>query len=162
MIISIIVAISENYAIGKDNKLLFKLQDDLKRFKKLTTGHTIIMGRTTYYSLPNKPLRERTNIVITDDPKDHFDGCVMACSIDDALSKCSPDETECFIIGGGTIYRQFFEKADKLYLSKVKKTIHDADTFFPEINYNDWKLIYSEEFTTFNPPYSFLIYERNK
>ena len=111
--ISIIVAIAENNAIGKDNKLLWYLPDDLKRFKRLTTGHPVIMGKKTFESLPIKPLPNRTNIVLTDVPGEKIEGCTMAYSIDDALSKC-PDGEECFVMGGGMIYKQFLEIADRL------------------------------------------------
>ena len=85
--ISIIVAVAKNNAIGKDNKLLWHLPEDLKRFKKLTTGHTIIMGKRTYYSLPKRPLPNRRHVVLTDIPNEHIDDCIMAYSIEYAISK---------------------------------------------------------------------------
>ena len=103
--LSIIVAIAENYAIGKDNQLLWHISDDLKRFKRLTSGHTVIMGRNTWLSLPRRPLPNRNNIVITDNPQDCFENCNMVDSIDAALAECQPGE-ECFIMGGASIYRQ--------------------------------------------------------
>jgi len=146
MKISIIVAIGENYEIGKDNGLLWHLGDDLKRFKKLTSNRVIIMGQKTYESLPIKPLPKRTNIVITDDTDLSFDGCVMAFGIDDAIQKAEywDDTGEVFVIGGGSIYKQFFDKADILYITKVMESFDNADTFFPEIKKKDWKSI-SEE-----------------
>ena len=90
--ISIIVAIAENNAIGKDNKLLWHLSDDLKRFKKLTTGHTIVMGKKTYESLPIRPLPNRRSLVISDVPDDNYDGCIMAYSIEEALEELGEDE----------------------------------------------------------------------
>lgn len=136
--ISIIVAIAENYAIGKDNKLLCHISDDLKRFKKITTGHTIIMGKNTYESLPNKPLPNRRNIVISDNRNDKYNGCEMAYSIEETLEKCSIED-ENFIIGGASIYKQFLQYADRLYVTKIHKGF-DADTFFPLINFNEWQL----------------------
>ena len=114
MSVSIIVAIAENYAIGKDNDLLWHISDDLKRFKQITSGHKIIMGKNTFLSLPIRPLPNRISIVITDDKNDQYEGCIMAYSIEDALAKCEAGE-ECFVIGGGSIYRQFMPLADKLY-----------------------------------------------
>lgn len=159
--ISIIVAVAENNAIGKDNKLLWHLSDDLKRFKKLTTGRTVIMGRKTYESLPVRPLPNRRNVVISDIPGDEIEGCLMAYSIEDALKLCDP-ERENFIIGGGSIYRQFMKHANKLYITKVHH-IFDADTFFPEISNSEWELIEETEHSPDekNPyPYSFLIFKR--
>lgn len=161
--ISIIVAVAENNAIGKDNKLLWHISDDLKRFKKLTTGHIVIMGKKTFDSLPNGALPNRTNIVITDDINDKFEDCIMAYSIEDALDK-SDDNKEIFIIGGGSIYKQFLKYANKLYLTKVHKSF-EGDVFFPEIDINEWKLIEQVNFepddkTTF--AYSYLIYKKLK
>ncbi len=130
--ISIIVAIAENNAIGKNNDLLWHIPEDMKRFRKITSGHKIIMGKRTYESLPYRPLKNRTNIVISDIPGDHYEGCVMAYSIQEAMDHCSPDE-ECFIIGGGMVYRQFLPLADKLYITRVDKSF-DADIFFPDID----------------------------
>jgi dihydrofolate reductase len=159
--ISIIVAVAENNAIGKDNKLLWHISEDLKRFKQLTTGNTVVMGKNTFYSLPLRPLPNRANIVITDISGEKIDGCVMAYSIEDAIKKCD-DTKENFIIGGGAIYKQFLPLSDKLYLTKVHKNF-DADCFFPEINLNEWKLMSNEECNDIeknNFSYSYLIYER--
>jgi dihydrofolate reductase len=134
--ISIIVAIAQNLAIGKGNELLWHIPEDLKRFKKLTTGHTIIMGKRTFESLPLRPLPNRRSIVISDIVGESIPGCIMAYSIDEAVSLCDP-EGENFIIGGGSIYRQFMPLADRLYLTIVHKDF-DADTFYPEINYEEW------------------------
>ncbi len=140
--LSIIVAIAENYAIGKDNRLLWHISDDLKRFKRLTSGHNVIMGRNTWLSLPRRPLPNRRNIVITDNPQDCFENCRMVNSIDAALAECQPGE-ECFIMGGASVYRQFMPKADKLYITRVHRAF-DGDTFFPEIKTSEWKRIESE------------------
>jgi dihydrofolate reductase len=141
--ISIIVAIAENRAIGKDNRLLWHLSDDLKRFKKLTTGHTLILGRNTFLSLPGGALPNRRHIVISDVPGESFEGCEMARSIEEAV-KLAGTEDECFVIGGGMIYRQFLPLAGKLYLTRVHQSF-EADTFFPEIDFSKWKAVYSEK-----------------
>jgi dihydrofolate reductase len=159
--ISIIVAIAENNAIGKDNQLLWHLSDDLKRFKRLTTGHAVIMGRNTYLSLPNGALPNRRNIVITDQPGETFEGCEMAHSIDEAL-QLAGDSDECFVMGGGMVYRQMMPVAGRLYLTKVQQSF-EADTFFPEIDFSEWEELESEfveaggknEF-----PHTFVIYKR--
>lgn len=142
--ISIIVAIARNFAIGKNNDLLFHLPNDLKRFKQITSGHTIIMGRNTLLSLPKWPLPNRRHIVITDDPEDNFPGCEIVFSIEEAILKVQ-NEKEAFIIGGGSIYRQFYPFAGKLYLTLVHKDF-DADIFFPEIDYSGWEEISCEDF----------------
>src|SRR5512133_2739345 len=135
--ISIIVAVARNFAIGLNNDLLFHLPDDLKRFKRITTGKALIMGKRTFYSLPKAPLPNRRNIVITDIPGETFPGCESAYSIDEAI-KMVENEPEAFIIGGGMIYRQFYPVAGKLYLTLVHKEM-EADTFFPAINYSEWE-----------------------
>lgn len=134
--ISIIVAIAENFAIGKDNDLLFHLPDDLKRFKKITSGHTLIMGRNTLLSLPGWPLPNRRHIVITDQKDDNFHGCETVFSIEEAIAG-TRNEKEVFVIGGGSVYRQFYPLSCKLYLTIVHKSF-DGDVFFPEINFDEW------------------------
>ncbi|TKG94631.1 dihydrofolate reductase [Puteibacter caeruleilacunae] len=134
--ISIIVAVAKNFAIGKNNDLLFHLPNDLKRFKAITTGHPVIMGRNTLLSLPKWPLPNRTNIVISDNPEDNFEGCVMVDSIEAAIEAVK-DESEAFVMGGGMIYRQFYPIAGKLYLTWVEKEF-EADVFFPEIDFAEW------------------------
>jgi dihydrofolate reductase len=159
--ISIIVAVAENNAIGKDNKLLWHISNDLKRFKRITAGHTVVMGKKTYESLPEGPLPYRRNIVISDNLNDRFNGCVMAYSINDALNKCD-DGKENFIIGGGTIYARFLKYATKLYITRVHKSF-DADTFFPELNYDEWIEIEKKDFPADeknNFSYSFITYKR--
>jgi dihydrofolate reductase len=159
--ISIIVAVSEDWGIGKDNKLLWHIPEDLKRFKRLTTGNAIIMGKKTWESLPRRPLPERKNIVLTDIPLEQIEGSITAYSIDDALNKCEKD-TEIFIIGGGSIYRQFMAVADRLYITHVHKKAH-ADVYFPEIDPSIWKVVEKEEFTSGESvgiPYTYVIYER--
>lgn len=142
--ISIIVAIAENFAIGKNNELLFHLPDDLKRFKEITTGHSLVMGRNTLLSLPKWPLPKRRHIVITDKPDDDFPGCETVFSIEEALEKVK-EEDEAFVIGGGMVYKQFYPLAGKLYLTLVYKHF-EADVFFPVIDFTEWKEILREDF----------------
>lgn len=132
-----------NQAIGKGNNLLFHLSDDLKRFKTITSGHTIIMGRKTLLSLPKWPLPNRRHIVLTSDRKQEFPGCEKASSVKEVLQKVK-DEKEAFVIGGGSVYRQFYPVAGKLYLTLVHKEF-DADTFFPEIAFSDWDQVSRED-----------------
>lgn len=141
--ISIIVAVASNNAIGKNNELLWYIPEDLKRFKKLTLGHCLIMGKNTWHSLPRRPLPGRKNIVMTDDPCECIEGCITAYSVEDALSKCGRDN-EVFVIGGGSVYRQFLELADRLYLTHVHKDF-DADTFFPDIDPEKWQVLERED-----------------
>lgn len=141
--LSIIVAVAENNAIGKDNDLIWYISDDLKRFKRLTTGHTILMGRKTFESLPNGSLPKRTNVVITRDESLKLDKCLMMNSIEEAIEKYKDSEEEVFIIGGGSIYEKMLPFAKKLYLTKVHESF-DADVFFPEINMEEWKITAEE------------------
>jgi dihydrofolate reductase len=158
--ISIIVAVAGNFAIGKNNGLLFHLPDDLKRFKKITSGHSLIMGRNTLLSLPVWPLPNRRHIVVTDKKDDVFAGCEVVFSIDEAVKKVD-NEAEAFVIGGGMVYRLFYPLAQKLYLTLVHKNF-EADVYFPEIDFTEWKEIMREDFydesNGFN--YSFLNLER--
>jgi dihydrofolate reductase len=141
--ISIIVAIAQNFAIGKNNDLLFHLPNDLKRFKQITTGHPVIMGRNTLLSLPKGALPNRRNIVITDKPGEKFDRCEMVLSIEEAIDAVR-NEKEAFIIGGGMIYRQFYPLAGKLYLTLVHQDF-DADVYFPEIDFSQWEELVRED-----------------
>ncbi|MGE5424994.1 MAG: dihydrofolate reductase [Syntrophothermus sp.] len=161
--LSIIVAIAEGNAIGKNNDLLAYIPQDLKRFKQITTGHTIIMGKKTLESLPKHPLPNRRNIVISDDPADQYNGCEMARSIEDAIAKCNPEE-ENFIIGGASVYRQFIPFTDKLYLTLIHKKF-DADVFFPEISDAEWELVSREDVPldeTIGFAYSYVTFLRRK
>ena len=138
--ISIIVAIAQNRAIGKNNKLLWRLSTDLKHFKTLTSGHAIIMGRKTFESI-GKPLPNRTNIVITRSDKVSDDASVLvADSIDKAieLAKQADGADEIFIVGGGNIYEQALSITDKIYLTEVKVSI-EGDTYFPELSTDEWQ-----------------------
>ena len=156
-IISIIVAIAQNNAIGKDNQLLWHIPADLIRFKKITTGHTIVMGKRTFESLPVRPLPNRRSIVITDIPGEEIADCTMAYSIEDAIAKMD-DAKENFIIGGGSIYRQFLPLADHLYLTIVQKDF-EADTFL-EIDYSDWETVEREDHTEEDLPYYYITLKR--
>ena len=159
--ISIIVAVSEDWGIGKDNELLWHISEDLKRFKSLTFGNTIIMGKRTWESLPRRPLPGRKNIVLTDKEDEIIKNSVTAYSIEDALGKCEKNE-EIFIIGGGSIYRQFMPVADRLYITHVHKKA-PADIYFPEIDLKIWEITENEEFKTEGEnsiPYTYTIYER--
>lgn len=158
--ISIIVAIAQNHAIGKDNDLLWHISNDFKWFKEKTRGHQVIMGKRTLESLPNGPLPKRSNIVITDKADEIFEGCTTVYSIEEAIEQCSETE-ESFIIGGGSIYKQFLEHANKFYLTRVHKDF-DADTFF-EVDFSDWNITYQEDVNDDSQndfKYSFIIYER--
>jgi dihydrofolate reductase len=159
--ISIIAAIAEDRGIGRDNSLLWHLPEDLKRFKKLTFGKTVIMGKKTWESLPVKPLKGRRNIVITDDPLDRFDDAEAAFSIWNAIEKCDSGG-EAFVIGGGSIYRQFLPYADRLYITHVHETA-PADTYFPEIDTITWKAVEKEEHQSDDsnkPSYTYVVYYR--
>ncbi len=135
MTLSIIVAVAEGNVIGKDNSLIWHISEDLKRFKRLTENHTVVMGRKTYMSLPFRPLKNRRNIVITKG-KNHIEGVETAHSVEEALELCK-GEDEVFIIGGASIYEQTIDIADKIYLTKVLKEF-EGDTFFPEISDKKW------------------------
>ena len=139
--ITLIAAVAQNNALGKDNQLLWHLPDDFKRFKNVTSGHYIIMGRKTFESFP-KPLPNRIHVIITRQKDYSQEGCIVADSLPKAIAICPKDE-ETFIIGGGEIYKQSIEMADKLDITKVHQTF-EADTFFPEIDLAKWKLVSSE------------------
>lgn len=162
--ISVIVAIAENGAIGKDQRLLWHLPNDLKLFKALTSGHTIIMGRNTFESLPNGALPKRRNIVITSRKDADYPGVSIAHSIQEALEMCKDDE-EVFFIGGAAVYREALEFADTLYLTKVYHRFEDADTFFPDLDYSVWTMVKSEDHPCDEKhayPYTFFTFERKR
>ncbi|WP_068596172.1 dihydrofolate reductase [Vaginella massiliensis] len=137
--ISIVVAVSSNHVIGKNNQLLWHLPDDFKHFKNITTGHPIIMGRKTYESI-GRPLPNRINIVVTRDQQFCADGIVVAFSLKAALEKALALDDEVFVIGGGELYRQVIDMADKIYLTEIHHEF-DGDTFFPELDENNWEEI---------------------
>lgn len=159
MIISIIVAIGKNNEIGKANNMLWHLPAELKRFKEITTGHAIVMGRNTFNSLPKGPLPNRKNVILTRNSGFSSEGCLIYSSLDQAFVNLLDDE-EVFIIGGGDVYQQVLPIADKLYITKVHADFPEADTFFPEIKWKEWK----ETFRETHPAdeknaYSFTFYE---
>ena len=135
--ISIIAAIAKNNAIGFQNKLIYWLPNDQKRFKALTTGNTIIMGRKTFESLPKGALPNRRNVIISRNAEYKAEGAEVYTSIEAALSACSGDEI--YIIGGEQLYKEMIEKADRLCLTEVDDTPENADAFFPEFDKNIWK-----------------------
>lgn len=137
--ISIIVAVDKNRAIGKKGELLWRIPEDLRRFREITSGHPVIMGRITHQSI-GKVLSGRTNIIITKDSEFKTEGVIVAHSLEEALkqSQAQPGDNEIFIIGGGQIYKQFLPLADKLYLTLVEGN-YEADTFFPD--YSDFKKV---------------------
>ena len=139
--ITIIAAVAENNALGKDNQLLWHLPDDFKRFKNVTSGHFIIMGRKTFESFP-KPLPNRIHVIITRQKDYTSENCIVVDSLPNAIAICPKDE-EVFIIGGGEIYTQSIKTADKLDITRVHHAF-EADTFFPEIDLNKWELASSE------------------
>ena len=143
MKISLIVAVAEDGAIGDKGNLLWHLSSDLKRFKAITTGHTIIMGRKTYDSLPNGALPNRRNIVISRQLKSLKDAEVYS-DIDEAL-KATSDEDTVYIIGGGEIYNKTFPRADELHITLVHKSYPEADTRFPEWKLTDWNILKQEQ-----------------
>jgi dihydrofolate reductase len=136
--LSIIVAVGKNNEIGRRNELLVHLPNDLKRFKELTTGATVVMGENTYFSLPVRPLPNRRNIVMTFDREKQFPNCEIAYSIDNVLDMVKNDKAV-FIMGGASVYKQFLPLASKLYLTKIDAVFADADAFFPEIDFSKWK-----------------------
>ena len=141
--ISIIVAIAANRAIGLNNQLIYWLPNDLKRFRQLTTGHTIIMGRRTFESLPKGALPNRRNIVLSRSGKAaDFPGADLFPTLDAALASC---EGEVYIIGGASVYREALPKADRLCLTYVYDTPAQADTFFPDIDGAEWVETFREE-----------------
>ena len=137
MILSIIVAVGENNEIGRMNGLLWHLPADLKRFKTLTANHTVVMGRKTFESLPNGPLPNRKNVVISRNPQFTHPDCLVFSSLDEVFIKLS-DEKEVYLIGGSQIYCQALPYASMLYLTRVHASFPEADTFFPEIDLTEW------------------------
>lgn len=140
MTLSIIVAMAENRAIGRNGDLIWHNSRDLRQFKKITTGHTVIMGYKTYLSLPNhKALPNRRNIILSSRLDEAPEGFELAGSINTALDMVK-DEEEVFVMGGGMVYEQFLPLADRLYLTRIGKSF-EADTYFPYINFDEWELV---------------------
>lgn len=139
--IIMIAAAAENNALGKNNELVWHLPNDFKRFKSLTTGHHIIMGRKTFESFP-KPLPNRTHIVITRQKDYKPEGCIVVNSLEKAIAIC-PKEEDSFIIGGGEIYNLAIPFSDKIELTRVHHNF-EADAFFPKINLDEWEMTQAE------------------
>ena len=167
--ISIIVAVAENYAIGKKGDLLCHMPADLKHFKQITSGHMVMMGERTFLSLPKHPLPNRRNIVLTDVKGKTFEGAEAVYSINELMEKLKDEslklneEDEAFVIGGGMVYRQMMPLADKLYITHIHHSWEDADTFFPEIDPALWEQTSAErhEADDKNPyAYTFCTYNR--
>ncbi len=150
MTLSIIVAVSENNVIGKDNRLIWRLPGDMKFFKEKTTGHVIITGRKNYESIPEKfrPLPDRKNIVVTRQKNYHAPGAIVVSSIENALQYVSENhnQEEIFIIGGAEIYGQTIPVCDKIYLTHIHHTF-EGDAYFPIINEKEWVCVKSEDFS---------------
>lgn len=168
MTVNLIVAISENNAIGKNGDLCFHIKDDLKRFKELTIGKPVIMGYNTYKSLPNGALPKRENIVLCDDKitVSIKENVTLLPSLEEAIEYCDNNcYNDIFIIGGGMLYKYAIEHdlVDILYITKIHETVEDADTFFPTIDYNKWNEKTKEDKETEDGiKYSFAKYKRNK
>ncbi|OHA46286.1 MAG: hypothetical protein A3A80_04205 [Candidatus Terrybacteria bacterium RIFCSPLOWO2_01_FULL_44_24] len=162
MIISVIVAFSRNRVIGNNNTLPWHLPEDLKRFRELTYGHTVIMGRKTHESI-GKVLPGRTNIIITSKEDYKAEGCIIAGSLDEAI-KIADGDSEVFIIGGANVYKQAMAIADRLYVTFIKEEF-EGDAFFPEINEDIWQIRSKTDYCK-NPmdPYnfSFITYVRRE
>lgn len=160
MTISIISAIGKNNEIGKDNKLLWYLPADLKHFKEITLGHPVVMGQKTFQSI-GKSLPNRRNIVLTLNNNFKRDDVEIFHSIEELENNLRSEEGEIFIIGGGTIYNLFINKADKLYITHIEASFEDADTFFPEIDKTKWQKTKEEKFLSSDKDelnYSFVEY----
>lgn len=159
---TLIAAIAKNNALGKDNDLIWHLPADLKRFKKVTSGHHILMGRNTYESI-GKPLPNRTTVIITRNNDYYVDGCLIANSVEEAL-ELAKEDSEVFIIGGAQIYKQVMENGlvDQLDITIVHE-MFDADVFFPEIDQTIWKEVSREDFKADEKnkyDYSFVSYQK--
>lgn len=162
--LSLIVAIADNQAIGKKQQLLCHLPKDLKRFKAITSGHTVIMGRKTYESLPNGALPNRKNIVLSNSANLSLPDCLVVNSLDKALQACE-GEDEVFIIGGAAVYEAALQQADKLYITRIHHAFEEADTFFPAINDSDWEEVEKETCEADDKhvyPFTFITYIRKR
>lgn len=159
--ITLIAAVSENHALGKDNQLIWYIPEDLKRFKRLTQGHAVIMGRKTFESIP-KALPNRKNIILTHNPNYTAEGVVVVHTIEDAL-KAAADDPQPFVIGGGEIYKLFLPIAQTIELTRVHASF-EADAFFPNLNPNQWKVVQEENYLASEDQpyaYSYITYKNN-
>jgi len=161
--ISIIAAIGKNNELGRNNELLWHIPEDMKRFKRITSGHAVIMGRKTFHSINNKPLLNRRNIVLTKDTSLYFPNIEMVHSVDEALELVKL-ESEVFILGGAAVYEQFLPFTHKMYLTKVHRE-YDADAFFPVYDESDWHVIERKDIVgdeQSGVDYSFVTLEKRK
>ena len=156
--LSLIAIIGKNRAIGRNNQLLWSIPEDMKHFQEKTAGHTVIMGDRTFLSI-GKPLPNRKNVIVTQDPDFKADGVEIKYSLEEVLKKAQKSPEEFFIIGGGQIYAQSLPHADKLYLTVVDDSPQDADTFFPD--YSGFKKVVSKEEHD-NGQYNFTFMELTK
>lgn len=159
----LIASADKNWGIGRNNELLVRIPDDMKRFRRMTTGNVVVMGRKTLESFPNSaPLPNRTNIVLTRDETYHPEGTVTVHSVKELMEKLKEFDTDrVFVIGGDSIYRQLLDFCDTAYITKLDFA-YDADAWFPDLEKNDsWKLTEeSEEQTCFDVVYTYQKYER--
>lgn len=160
MRLNIIAAVASNNAIGYKNKLLYHIKADMARFRQLTLNHTVIMGRRTFESLPGGPLEGRRNIVLSNSTTT-LPGCEVYSSLDKALDNCI-GETDVFVIGGESLYRESLPKADRLFMTEIESIPEEADAFFPDYS-KGWKVVNKESHETqkTHRKYSFVDYERN-
>jgi len=164
MIISVIAAIAQDRAIGKDNDLLWQLRDDLKLFKETTLGHPVVMGRKSFESI-GRPLPGRRNIVVTRKRDYEIEGAEVYRSIKEVYALFENSDEEIFILGGGEVYRQTLDDAHKLYISNVEAKYPEADTYFPKIKWEEWTEIESESFgknESNDHAFVFSLYKRNQ
>ena len=160
--LSLIVALAPNNAIGFQNQLLWNISEDLQYFKRITTGNTVMMGRNTFLSI-GRPLPNRRNIVLSDIVMEPLPGIEVAASLPQAIAMASQPNHEIFVIGGGELYRQTLPLVDKLYITHVKAPVPHADTFFPTIDWRQWKEVFREDHprgANFPHPFSFVVYAR--
>jgi dihydrofolate reductase len=159
MRISLIAAMAENRVIGKQGQIPWEIPGEQKRFKKITLGHAVIMGRKTYESL-GRPLPDRTNIIVTRQTDFRADGCIVAHDLPSAIQCCPVDEDEAFVCGGGQLYHEALPLADRIYLTVIPRDMH-GDTYFPDIPLTEFRVKQSESIKVEGvEPYNFFIYER--
>lgn len=159
MSLSIIAAVGRNLELGKNNDLIWHFKQDMKFFKETTTGHTVIMGRKTFESLP-KALPNRLNVVITSDKNYNAENAVVVSSVDEAMKYCENDEA--FIIGGGQIYKEFLPFSDKLYLTEIEDTCNDADTYFPAFDKEKYNRTVIKSTDENGTAFSHILYEKKQ
>lgn len=159
--ISFIVAMDENRVIGHENSMPWHLPNDLQRFKKITTGHTIIMGRKTYESI-GRPLPNRKNIILTRDENYKQEGCIVIHAMED-IAPYAESEEEVFVIGGETLFRQTFSMAEKMYITMIHHAFPEGDTFFPSFSTEEWEVVSEEKGTVDEKnkyPHTFYVFKR--